>query len=230
MLDGVRVSGEHLVLYKNSFVPVKEHPDAIKTGGLPTLWTLITSNRQIPVRGFKSDLIFSDWEEMPPGPKSAAEWDKIVRVVINNGSNPAHTIKIPCHAPCFDSTIKVIKYQSGLVPLSSIVRGDWIMGKHTWTKVIGTCSRQLEGGLYSHGNRMTDGVWILSENKSWKHPEGECDTRAWKGINLITDSGTFRIHLASFDSYIVRDFTEVGWKHLKETYEKEIFQVGRIFI
>ena len=219
MLHGVRVSGEHLVFYKNSFVPVKEHPDAIKTGGLPSLWTLITSNRQIPVRGFKSDLIFSDWEEMPAGPESAAEWDKIVRGLINNDNTAFHT-KIPLDPPCFDSTIKVIKYQSGLVPLSSIVRGDWIMGKHTWTKVIGICSRQVEGGLYSHGNRMTDGVWILSQN-GWKHPEGSSDRRPWKGINLITDTGAFRTHLASFDSYIVRDFTEVGWNHLKETYEKE---------
>ena len=226
MLDGVRVSGEHLVLYKNSFVPVKEHPDAVKTGGLSSLWTLITSNRQIPVRGLiKSDLTFSDWEEMPPGPESAAEWETIVHDTINNGIHRDHGIKIPYHAPCFDSTIKVIKYQSGLVPLSSIVRGDWIMGKHTWTKVIGTCSRQVEGGLYSYGNRMTDGVWILSQN-GWKHPEGSSDRRPWKGVNLITDSGTFRIHLASFDSYIVRDFTEVGWKHLKETYEKERASTG----
>lgn len=222
MLHGVQVSGEHLVLYKKSFVPVKEHPDAIKTGGLPSLWTLITSNRRIPVRGLlKSDLTFSDWEEMPSTLEAAAEWDSIVRGIINNGESASET-KISSYAPCFDSTIKVIKYQSGLVPLSRIVIGDWIMGKNTWTKVIGTCSRHVGGGLYSHGNRMTDGVWILSENSnSWTHPEGVCDRRPWRGVNLITDSGAFRIHLASFHTFIVRDFTEVGWKHLKETYEKE---------
>jgi len=218
MLDGIRVSGEHLVLYKNSFVPVKEHPESIKIGGLDTLWTLITSNRQIPVRGIRSTILFSDWEEMPPGPQAAAEWDSIVRGVINGSER--YNMKIPLDPPCFDSTIKVIKYQSGLVPLSSIVKGDWIMGKNTWTKVIGTCSRQVEGGLYSYGNRMTDGVWILTKD-GWNHPSGVHDSRKWRGLNLITDSGTFKIQLASYDTYIVRDFTEVGWKNLKDTYVKE---------
>ena len=39
------------------------------------------------------------------------------------------------------------------------------------------------------------------------------------GYSLVTNSGSFCITTLEGTSYAVRDFTEVGWLHLEETYE-----------
>lgn len=217
ILDGVKVSGEHLVKYNAQWITVKEHPNAERSSSqMPTLWTLITSNRKIPVKGLYGTILFSDWEELSDTPENAKEWDLIVRSVLEIPSVDV----LPTTPPCFDPTLKVIKYQSGLVPLSSIVRGDWIMGENRWTQVIGVCSRMVENCVYFHGNTITDGVWIKSKG-TWVHPIEPSAKRQWRGLNLITDSGSFKIRTATLDIYVVRDFTEVGWQNLASTYMKE---------
>ena len=216
-LDGIQVSGEHMVLHGLDWIPVKDHPEADRTSGLHTVWTLITSNRRIPVKGNTTTVIFSDWEELPDTLEAAKAWDSIVTSTL---ANAFASDMVPLYPPCFDASIKVLKYQSGFVPLSSILKGDWVMGESRWTQVLGICHREVKGGLYYYGNRMTDGVWIRYSN-GWIHPKGKSDTRVWRGRNLITDSGTVRIRLANLKSYIVRDFTEVGWENLSATYLKE---------
>ena len=225
MLNGVKVSGEHLVLYTKQYITVKEHIEAHKINDyVPTLWTLITSNRQIPVRGLYGTILFSDWEEMPDTLESSKAWDSIVRSVLP--CFPSNTV--PTTPPCLDPKIKVFKFQSGLVPLSSIIRGDWIMGDTSWTKVIGICSREVNNCIYWEGSRVTDGVWIRSNTK-WSHPMDDkpMDDKSkpygykWQGLHLITESGTFKILTAALNIHVVRDFTEVGWTNLAATYVKE---------
>jgi len=218
-IDGIHVSGDHRIWSQasNQWILVKDHPDAfLSKSGSKTLWTLITSNRQIPVQGSRGKVLFSDWEELPDTEEAAKVWDTLCSSSLNGTYVPLY---VPLYAPCFDQTIKVKKYQSGLVALSTIERGDWIMGESRWTQVIGVCSRSVEGGMYSHGNRMTDGVWTKL-GSVWQHPKGEVDSRPWKGKNLITDSGTFRITLANLSEHVVRDFTEVGWTNLRGTYTR----------
>jgi len=218
-LDGIKVSGDHLVHYTTEWIPVKEHPGATITSGTDTLWTLITSNRQIPVKGLHGTVLFSDWEELPSTPEAAKEWDTIVRSVL---CSPSHTNSIvPTTPPCFDPSLKVFKHQSGLVRLSSIVKGDWIMGETRWTQVLGICHREVNSCVYFHGNTVTDGVWIRSKGQ-WTHPpEKPTPRRKWRGLHLITDAGTLRIQTADLTIAVVRDFTEVGWTNLLETYRKE---------
>mgnify|MGYP001158126922 CR=1 FL=1 len=56
----VIVSGTHLVYYKNKFIFVSQHPDAIKTNiKTDFLYCLITSNHLIPIQ----NIIFHDWED-----------------------------------------------------------------------------------------------------------------------------------------------------------------------
>tara|TARA_B100000424_G_scaffold170168_1_gene131018 strand:- start:1530 stop:2600 length:1071 start_codon:yes stop_codon:yes gene_type:complete len=59
-LNTVIVSGTHLVYYKNKFIFVSQHPDAIKTNiKTDFLYCLITSNHLIPIQ----NIIFHDWED-----------------------------------------------------------------------------------------------------------------------------------------------------------------------
>lgn len=225
-LDGVYVSGQHRVWFEDTrnFISVKDHPDAIITElKLNTLWTLVTSSRQIPVKGDFSTIKFADWEELPSTPEFSEGWNKIVQDMLNSGQR--RHIKdshVPMHAPCLDRSMKVRAFQAGLIPLMNVKRGDWIFDDTKWTRVIGICERQVDGGIGDKGGRMSDGVWILQSDKSWCHPSGELDNWKWQGMQLITESGKFRIHTADLNnSYVVRDFTEVGIDRLAESYVRE---------
>ena len=220
-IHGTVVSGDHRVLENNNnrrWVFVKDHPDAILTRVThPTLWTLITSNRQIPVLNSISSIqIYSDWEEIPDTKESAIVWESIAQKILNP-RNVSHTNVQ--NAPCLDRLTLIERYQSGLVPISEISRGDWIMDL-SWTRVIGICKRKVQGGFGKIGSRMTDGVWIWdSKTSSWIHPIGDLDTRAWEGYTLLTESGSFMIR-NNGKVYRVRDFTEVGWMNLEATYAR----------
>jgi hypothetical protein len=219
-LYGVKVSGGHRVwstLYQD-FISVEDHNDAIPTNEkLTTLWTLVTSNREIPVKGNKGLVRFADWEELPSTATAAAAWDRIVRDMLNS-KNPGAAV--PLNPPCLDMAIRIKKYQCGIVPLMSIKRGDWVEDTNGWTKVIGICRREVNGGIGEKGSRMTDGNWIQDSKYKWNHPTGESDSWKWQGIQLITESGTFNIYLSN-EPVLVRDFTEVGCMKLKESYARE---------
>jgi hypothetical protein len=202
------------------FVSVKHHPNAQPSSlVVKTVWTLITSSREIPVRGLTKAIRFADWEEIPDTPFHSEAWDKIVRKIINPrdflGPYP-----VPEHPPCLDPEIRVKKSQGGFVPLRTVQRGDWILSNTGWTKVVGICHREVDGGMGLKGNRITDGLWILEG--MWKHPTGAIDSKKWRGIQLVTEAGCFYIlRPCSNKAELVRDFTEVGIKDLLESYARE---------
>lgn len=221
-IQGIQVSGDHRIWESESqsWTLVKNHREAIPSNiPVPVLWTLITSNRKIPVKGQSDTLVFSDWEELPDTGKSAKLWDTIVSDILKTNQS-----SVPIYPPCFDAKLRIEKYQSGLVPISSIQKGDWIMDENRWTQVIGICRREVNGVFYMDGNSITDGVWLKSAvNKEWHHIS-KMDTHSaqipWKGYNLITDSGKFKITMANDAEYVVRDFTEVGYMNLTATYTR----------
>ena len=214
---GVKVSGRHRIWSseQNKFICVKDHPDAIYTLPEPKLWTLITSNREIPVKGSKGPLRFADWEEIPSTDKALKEWDSIVQVILNN---KVEERPVPKSAPCLDKAILVYKYQAGFTPLFSIKVGDWILDSYTWTKVVGVCQRRVQTSIGPYGKRITDGLWVKKD--SWTHPSGKINKGVWNGCQLITSSGTFTIYNDQI-KYHVRDFTEVGTDRLAESFRME---------
>ena len=203
-IDGTVVSGDHRILHGSAWIFVKDHPAATRVAGLPGLWTLITSNRQIPVVDVSGSVqIYSDWEELPSTEESAAIWESIVQTLLNGRSchDEKVSVRPPRSAPCFDRGILVQKYQSGLTPISDICRGDWILGSgDTWTQVLGICQRRVQTCIGEKGSFMTDGVWIWNAKTSlWEHPvvREKSLPMSWQGFNLITDSGSFTIRLAT---------------------------------
>jgi hypothetical protein len=201
---------------------VKDHPDAKKTTEVVnTLWTLITSSREIPVASKYGTVRFADWEELPDTDAYAAKWDAIARSFLNP-RRPVHAAVIPEVPPCLDKGLLVQKNQGGLIILNDIKRGDWIKGKNGWTRVLGICKREVYGGIGDKGDRITDGVWIEMSDGSWQHPKGKVDTWKWQGIQLITDSASFYVkNQHGGDWFLVRDFTEVGYRNLSESYVRE---------
>jgi hypothetical protein len=222
IIDGIYVSGGHKVwsYFKNAFICVKDHPFAEKsTLAVNTVWTLITTSREIPVRGLNKVVRFADWEELPDSPVYSKGWDLIVRKIINPRDFMAkqHVPKCP---PCLDSDIRVKKSQGGYVPLRTVQRGDWILSRIGWTRVLGVCHREVDGGIGLKGDRITDGLWIL-EDGLWKHPTGRMDSNRWNGMQLVTESGCFYIKRPNSEPELVRDFTEVGSQNLQKSYDME---------
>lgn len=214
---GVKVSGRHRIWSsdQNKFTCVKDHPDALKAAAEPSLWTLVTSNREIPVKGSNGLVRFADWEELPSTEKALKEWDSIVQLILNKYTEES---PVPKSAPCLDKAILVYKYQAGFTPLYSIKVGDWILDSYKWTKVLGICKRRVQTSIGPYGYRITDGLWI--EGVKWEHPSGEINEGAWDGYQLITSSGTFTMY-NNQKKYLVRDFTEVGTERLAESFKME---------
>lgn len=218
-INGILVSGDHLVWYskENKLIPVKDHPDSTISDKIAdTVWTLITSSRRIPIRGLTGITTFGDWEEQPDTKEAAEQWEMAVRYTLRSNSRSSFS---PITPPCLDKNIKVKRYQSGWIPLSEVKRGDWIQTNVRWTQVLGICHRQVQGGIMKNGYRISDGVWILKDK--WTHFDDTLDKVPWKGMQLITDSGSFMIAFNDIHNPIaVRDFTEVGWSNLHKTYAR----------
>ena len=216
---GIRVSGRHRVwsLEKSKFISVKDHPNAKKSYPEPKLWTLITSNREIPVKGLNTTVRFADWEELPDTAEAAEGWDAIVQQILNKEIKDNKPVAKS--APCIDKFMLVYKHQAGLTPIGLVQVGDWIHDSTRWVRVIGRCERQVDTYIGTLGNRITDGTWVL-DNDKWKHPTGTSKSGTWKGIQLITTSGAFTIQING-SQYRIRDFTEVGTERLAESFTME---------
>jgi hypothetical protein len=222
-INGVYVSGRHRMWSETEqdFISVSEHPDAIITHiKLNTLWTLITSSRMIIVKGDFGPIKFADWEELPSTPEFAKAWDNIVESMIN--FREADSKIVVKYGPCLDESMKVCTFQREFINLMNVKRGDYILDDTKYTKVIGICKREVGGGIGERGSRISDGNWILESDNKWYHPVGDSDNLKWQGLQLITESGKFRVYTADLkNSYTVRDFTEVGYDRLAESYTRE---------
>lgn len=227
-LDGILVSGYHCLYYNGSngeeVVYVKDHPRAIKTDKKEnTLWTLITQKREIPIMGSKGLLRFLDWDEIPDSREAEEAWEKVAKGLLNKKHiYTSMTSLVPLAAPCLDRTIKVFVHQGGWRYLREVKVGDWIQSDESraWAQVKGICERTVLSGIGSDGSRMSDGNWILDSNQVWRHPEGKVDSQKWAGLQLITDSGCFKIQLNNRKEMVVRDFTEVGSNLILESHAR----------
>ena len=223
---GVKVSGGHKIWSddKQGFIPVKEHTAAkLSERVTTTLWTLITSDREIPVKGLggKGYVRFADWEEMPSTLKSSIDWNKIAYIMLNERVPTKEEEPKNIHeGPCLEGGVLVYKYQGGLSPISDVHIGDWIYDTRGWTRVIGLCNRLASSGIGRIGERITGGNWIQQADGSWNHPSGTEAPCKWHGHQLITESGSFMINI-NLRQLIVRDFTEVGCESLIYSYEQE---------
>jgi hypothetical protein len=218
-LDGILVSGYHCLYYKDEVIYVKDHPRAVPSLiREPTLWTLITDKREIPIMGSKGPLRFLDWDEIPDSKVAEAAWDEVANGILN--TERYSKSMVPTSAPCLDPHLKVFIHQGGWRCLNEVKIGDQIRDYSGWTRVTGICERIVHTAIGKKDNRITDGMWFLNHNGTWSHPRGLLQDITWKGLQLITESGTFRLQTNTSSEHIVRDFTEVGSKNILESHTR----------
>ncbi len=216
-LDGIRVSGAHLVWFdeKKEWIPVVQHPRAeFSMNGCPRLICLRTSTRNIPLRGLTRQWTFRDWEELPMGiPTSDTIWDFLVSEILNEQPSSQ---EIPTEHPLLKADCHVM-YKTGEVrPVSQIQIGDILYSAEGFTKVTGIYQGEA---TFPEDSPYTDGIWIKPLGQSqWSHPTmAPGATTPTKGFHLTTESGSFWIQTKTFSGF-VRDFTEVGTQNISLTY------------
>jgi len=218
-IDGILVSGYHCLYHNNDIIYVKDHPRAVASLlKEQTLWTLITDRREIPVMGLRGALRFLDWDEIPDSRVAETAWEDVANGILNG--DRVSKAMVPTSAPCLDPCLKVFIHQGGWRYLREVKVGDQIRDEIGWTRVTGICERTVHTAIGRKDNRITDGNWFLNYDGTWTHPRGLIQNVTWTGLQLITESGSFRLQINSSSEHIVRDFTEVGSQQILDSHAR----------
>ena len=223
VLDGIRVSGAHLVYFeeKKSWIPVAHHPNAsLSLQPCPRLFCLRTSTRNIPLEGLQKSWRFRDWEELPTNlPHVDTVWDFVVSEILN-GKPQDTSVGVHVHVPTEHPLLRKgcqVMYKTGeMRDVGEIRIGDEIYSSVGFTKVTGLYKGEAE---FAKDSFYTDGIWMkgITENE-WKHPHDlSKEVNLERGFHVTTESGCFWIQTKDFSGF-VRDFTEVGTHNLFLTY------------
>jgi hypothetical protein len=217
-LDGIRVSGAHLIWLEESkeWIPVSQHPSAsLSLQSCPLLICLRTTTRNIPLQGLTRSWTFRDWEELPVDLECAdGLWDSLVQAILNEKKSEMDT---PTEYPMLRDSCEVLYKTGEIRRISEVKIGDSVYSSKGFTTVTGI---YLGEACFSEGEQYTNGVWLQSLGaKDWIHPNATSKTSEQKeiGFHLTTESGCFWIQTKQFSGF-VRDFTEVGTHNLFLTY------------
>jgi len=246
-LNGIRVSGSHLVLdAETGWHSVKDDPRAKCLGvTVPVLYCLNTSSHKIPVVGASSSSItgpgvgvgvgvgigrasvasanevvwFRDWEEMDNENEEAhREWDAAVSSLLGGISDDGRTIDPFC---LMDPGLQVLSYHRGLLRLDEVTLGDVLYldeGRCRSTVVTGLVSGLTGNANKHHSGWMSSCLVQRSTDKGWTRTTTlGPGTAPLQGAHLITDTGLICL-LTPAGPLLVRDMTEIGTNHLHETY------------
>jgi hypothetical protein len=240
-LDGIVVSGSHIIYKGDSASFVSDSPDAVPTTATPeTIYCLNTTTRRISVAGLTGTHIFADWEELDE--EDMAAWSATVSKLLNGSG---------CRTTASDD---ILNSETGLGPTvkvatptcektaAELVLGDKILDVDgSFTTIVGVgrvhsseirsygkLSYESEGKLSyesdnnSKGNAtaISGATWVLDTDGLWK--QAALISR-WVPLTppvsstvvIFTSSGTFQIG----DGIWCRDFSDVGLSNIDKTYD-----------
>ena len=220
-LDGIFVSGTHLVMGLNGqWQSVSNDERATLTNNTSAvLYCFNTTTNTIPVYTKGSIILFRDWEEIDNEDEEGQTlWNEMINTMLNNGT--VMNEKKLCNDPLIGRNV-LVKTSRGFLPIFTIKLGDdRILDMDGNPQCVkGVIWGEVEDAEDKNGTwildlyEYSDGIWI---NLKGTLPKG---TNTTQGMSLITESGTFIIwDEISQREIIVRDFTEVGYQHIHETY------------
>ena len=211
--DGfIRVSTNHYIKYKDTWILSKDHPDAIPTnewsgGKLRPLICLNTNTHEIPIDSY----IFNDYDETSEGD---AEAMKMVTDILNGKESPL-VMPDSSEMACHPNTL--IHTKLGLIPASEIKLGD-ALSLGTVTGIVKkVCSRfcDVNGELFASGTC----VW-------WKErwirayeifPVSVCEPIVFYSF-VVSPSACIE---TSFGT-VFRDYVEVHSKDIEAPYSRSL--------
>lgn len=224
-IHGVTIAASHLVLADDGrWIPASESPDAVAYTGPPVtrLFCLNTSKHVWRVRSrsrSSRSIVLRDWEELPTEPFVDAAWEQAIYTLLNPVT--AFTRATPSHPGrgLVGPTTFVQTREKGRVHIRDVRIGDHVLSStesSSYTRVLGeykdTSTRQPTSGPNS-------ATWMLhGDDGRWIHPYHVETPDCPIGYQLITESGTFVINIYDAIPLVIRDFTEVGYNRIDETY------------
>jgi hypothetical protein len=241
-VDGVKVSGSHLIYADGKPVFVKNFTGAQSAGAYAgaQVICLNTSNHKIPVVGKTQKLLFADWEELDN--VDMEDWDKYVRAFLNAGSkvraapasaSPTATTSVNVDGDVltsesgFSGTTPIPTLKEGVrfnyVPLSDIEIGMEVFDGTSFVPVVGIV-QIAPTEVKSYGSigdvPLSGACWIFDKaDNLWKRA---AETNNWK-VSALPVSNQYAIFTASgkimIDKNIYSDFSDVGLINIEKTYE-----------
>lgn len=242
-IHSVVLSESHLVNFENSWIPASQHPLAQPSSFTPPhLYCLNTSIRTWEVKSSLENkpLTLRDWEELPESEEEDFDWEVLIHSLLNPDHIPDHipdplTYTIPCNTlPGKDINYKsfpgrglvgpetcVFVKGKGYRCIKDVQIGDFVKDVREWTP--GTDPEFTEVlGIYKDTSEKvpssgpTSSIWCWdAKRKLWTHPEQKGKVTGNQGYHLLTQSGTYFLFE---ENLLIRDFTEVGWNRIHETY------------
>lgn len=231
-VKGIHVSGSHLIqgtdgIWKS--VEEDERANPLSTIS-PTLYCFNTTSHNIPVyspilsskTGTRVSLMFRDWEEFyDQDEKGHYAWNYLILSLLNEYSHYdkwKDSVTPSTEVPLLSGNRKV-KTRKGYISLSKLVVGyDEIVDRKGRTqKVVGKVYGEVEGEKKESWNtelfELRDDVWIKGESNVGN------GTTSHIGQNIITEMGEFVIwDEEERRERVVRDFTDIGYKAIHQTY------------
>lgn len=227
-VDGIVVSGSHIIYKGASASFVSDSPDASPSSAAPSaIYCLNTTTRRISVAGLTRTHVFADWEELDG--EDMAAWSTTVSKLLNGSA---------CRSTSSDD---ILNSETGLGPTvkvatptcektaAELVLGDKILDVDgSFTTIIGV-GRVHPSEIRSYGTlsssegnatAISGATWVLDNDGLWK--QAALISR-WvplmppvsSTVVIFTSSGTFQIG----DGIWCRDFSDVGLSNIDKTYD-----------
>jgi len=224
-LDGIAVSGSHIVYLDGRPVMVSSLDQSLKISAPDTIYCLNTSNHRILIDGLSGVWSFADWEELENG--SMADWERLVQKELNGIAGPQSSDSVLESESGIDA-MEPIELASGeTVDAANIKMGDLIRDGAGFTRVTGLVilDGSETGGMGRIGDLFCssacwiwEGSWIrAAASKRWVSHLPVKTMRMF-----TTESGSF-----SVSGVRLRDFTDVGMDKIEKTYGFTINQISR---
>jgi hypothetical protein len=215
-VDGIPVSGSHLLYEGKTAVPVEKSKAARKSplAEGKRIFCINTTDHRIPVQSPNTGNIhiFADWEELDDELSAQSEWNRQVFQTLNPGATwtmPTEAVLRSESAVCTNTRVRT---PSGAVEAGSIRPGDIVMNADGLpVRVQGTVgiAREQVGSAVrlDQNSYISTGAWIrLSSDGTWTQCQSGERAREGRWCSLFTDDGTFLLD----NGIAVRDFSDIG--------------------
>ena len=211
VIDGIKLSGSHRVFENGKWLLAKDIGRAkIISERSDRLYILNTRHHSLTATTKKESIVVSDWEEISTEGGQDI-WHTFVSQKLGSTSRNK-----PTSIPLLGESVKVHCF-NGRRSISKLNIGDYVMDDKGVTRILAIYKGYL-GSSVKDKEWLSDGNWIFEDEwKTYKNGVLGGENAETIGYQIITDSGSFKIHYNSKD-ILIRDFTECGIKHIEECY------------